>query len=311
MDRVALVHPAAGSRARPGSTPSSAVAAARLPSTKRTGRGASSATAARGVRGRPRKATPNSRTAASAARPTDKRGQSGNAGDQQLQAKLADPSRRQQRLEQQPESGKAETGRQHGDGEQPDQAASGGDRHAVDQSPQAVEPARAGAALRRVGAPQQQRPAQHVADQRQPRRVERLRCDRWQIDRAREQRHAECHRPPSRTDAANRPTATACSGIRERRAQRSDRGDGGTRQQQRHAPPQRLRRSAEVEQHPKHQISGDRRADAAIVPAASQDQQQHRGRAPAFRRRGAQRGELGPWPAKRECHGQADRAQRP
>ena len=186
------------------------MAAARPPSTMRTARGASSATAARGVRGTPEEGHAKQPHCGQCCQADRQRGQCGSADDHHLQARIADPSRCKQRLEQQPESGKAKTGRQHGDREQPDQAASGGDRHAMDQSPEAVEPACAGAALRRVGAPQQQRPAQHVADQRQPRRGERLRCDRWQIDRAREQRHAQCHHCPSRTDAANRPTATVC-----------------------------------------------------------------------------------------------------
>ena len=43
-----------------------------------------------------------------------------------------------------------------------------------------------------------------------------------------------------------------------------------------------------------------------IAPAASQDQQQHHGRAPAFRRRGAQRGEISR-ARKGESHSQADR----
>ena len=160
----------------------------------RTARGASSATAARGVRGTPRKATPNSRTSARAARPTDTAANAAAPTISHLQTRIADPSRRQQRLEQQPERGKPETGRQHGDREQPDEATPGGDRHPVDQSPQAVEPARAGADLRCAGAPQQQRPAQYMTDQRQPRRLERQRRDRRQIDRARQQRNAECHR---------------------------------------------------------------------------------------------------------------------
>ena len=189
----------------------------------------------------------------------------------------------------------------------PTRQHAGGDRHAVDQPPEAVEPARAGTALHRVGAQQQQRPAQHVADQRQPRRLERVRCDRRQVDRAGEQRHPERHRRhPEQMQRADRHRRV--QRVRERRAQRSDRGDGGARQQQRHAPPQRLRRAAQVEQHAEHQIDGDRRADPGQRAGAGQHQQQHARRRASLRAAPiAYGGEVTRRTRQRERHDQADR----
>jgi hypothetical protein len=173
-------------------------------------------------------------------------------------------------------------------------------------SPETAEPAHVCATLHRVGAQQQQRPAQRVAYQRQPCRLERVRLDRRQVCRPGEQGHPERHRRhPEQMQRADRRRRV--QRVRERGAQRSDGGNGGARQQQRRGPPKRLPRAAQVEQHAEHQIDRERRADPGQCARACQHESQHGGGTPPLGRRHPYGRKVTRRTRQRERHHQADR----
>ena len=100
-----------------------------------------------------------------------------------------------------------------------------------------------------------------MGHQQQPGCIERKRGDLRQVGRVGEQRHAKAnHRQASLVQRSHgQPGFQA---YFERRPQRPAHRRGAADQEQRHAPPKRLRRSAQVQQHTQQQIDADVGADA-------------------------------------------------
>ncbi len=181
---------------------------------------ASSATAVRGVRGRPRNATPNSRTAAMTDRPADSAASTATMAITSCRPKPPMRAAASSAWNKQPEAGEAQTGRQYGDAEQTGQGADRGDRHAVNQAAQPVEPSGPGAGLDSTGAQQQQRPAQHVGDQQQPGRFEREQRDVRQSRPLGRAARRQCRWWRARAGASPPSDRTDCSVVSS--AARSD-----------------------------------------------------------------------------------------
>ena len=260
-------------RASAGSRPSSAVQRRQAAEDQANRAGGSSATAVRGVRGRPRNTTPNRRTAASATRPTDSAASAATPTISNCMPKS--PMR-------------AAASSDWNSSQNAAKPRPGGSTAAANR-PTRQQPAVTGMrwispprrSSRRVPAPLSDSIGAHAAAASgtargrpapaRPRRAPATPAPAGPPRGRTAPRRARS--PPCRTGGSEPTDSTCVQRVRECRAQRADCRDRRTYQHQRHTPPQRLPCAAEIEQHADHQIDCRPRADRLSTPRPDQRQQ--------------------------------------